>query len=308
MKSRRKDPNEPAGSPYDLAVADDVDGSRLKSAFQTAAFSGWAMALLDLGGSSIALHARLPPPPPGAPNTMVDLYWPEEALVLVVRRDTVELLRANSSPQVGSPTETPPAGPDAGASPRKDEAAKSFGSVAAKDVVNGLPALLRSVCEQGPACSPAVLYVADDAPFSLVRGALRALTAISPAKGRPVVQLRVNDPEAPGTPMRVRIGATNLSGRLAPTVIQRTIRESFDTLRKCYQAGLTRDPNLTGKITTRFVIGRDGRVSQATTTDGTTMPDLQVTECVLSHLRGLRFPAPDGGIVTVVYPILFAPE
>jgi hypothetical protein len=56
------------------------------------------------------------------------------------------------------------------------------------------------------------------------------------------------------------------------------------------------------------MIGRDGGVPQATTTDRTTMPDPKVTECVLSHFRGLRFPAPDGGIVTVVYPLVFAPE
>lgn len=36
-------------------------------------------------------------------------------------------------------------------------------------------------------------------------------------------------------------------------------------------------------------------------------PDPAVTDCVLDAFEGLTFPAPEGGIVTVTYPITFAP-
>jgi hypothetical protein len=106
---------------------------------------------------------------------------------------------------------------------------------------------------------------------------------------------------------RTRIGATTVSGRLPPEVIQRVVREHFTVLRKCYEVGLGRDPNLTGRVVVRFVIGRDGKVS-AVKDGGSDIPDAQVRECVLGAFSALEFPAPEGGIVTVVYPILLAPE
>ena len=37
------------------------------------------------------------------------------------------------------------------------------------------------------------------------------------------------------------------------------------------------------------------------------MPDARVTACTIEAFRKLAFPAPEGGIVTVTYPIMFAP-
>jgi hypothetical protein len=307
MKARRKESKDHSpGSLYHLAVADEVNGAQLKSAFQTAAFSGWVLALLDLGGKSVALHAQLPQRP-DVPRTSFDLPWPKETLVLVIRSDSVELWRANATLRA-EPSSDSQGTPDAQAIPQEEEPAKSVGSVSAENVTSGLPFLLRTVCEQGPDCSPAVLYLADDAPVLLVRGALRALTAVPTRSARYDLQLRSSKPEALGKPLRVRVGATAVPGGLPPVLIQRTMRANFDHLRECYVAGLARDRKLTGKIILRFVIGRDGGVLQASATDGTAMPDAAVIDCVLEQLRSFRFPAPEGGIVTVVYPIVFAPS
>jgi hypothetical protein len=40
---------------------------------------------------------------------------------------------------------------------------------------------------------------------------------------------------------------------------------------------------------------------------GSDLPDPAVTACVTSAFRGLSFPAPENGIVTVIYPIVFTP-
>jgi hypothetical protein len=37
------------------------------------------------------------------------------------------------------------------------------------------------------------------------------------------------------------------------------------------------------------------------------MPDGGVVSCVVRAFYGLSFPQPEGGIVTVVYPIMFSP-
>lgn len=105
---------------------------------------------------------------------------------------------------------------------------------------------------------------------------------------------------------KVRMGATSVSGRLPPEVIQRIVRQNFGRFRMCYEQGLGRNPNLEGRVAVRFVIGRDGAVSNVGN-GGSDLPDSGVVSCVVSAFYGLSFPQPEGGIVTVVYPIMFAP-
>jgi len=81
-------------------------------------------------------------------------------------------------------------------------------------------------------------------------------------------------------------------GRLAPEIIQRVVRRHFRSFRRCYEDGLRNCPNLNGRVTVTFVIERDGRVRRAS---------------VVRRFRSLVFPAPNGGSVTVSYPILFNP-
>ena len=94
--------------------------------------------------------------------------------------------------------------------------------------------------------------------------------------------------------------------RLPPSAIQAVVREHFGVFRRCYELGLARNPALTGLVRTRFVIGRDGKVSNVADA-GSDIPDPEVVDCVLKAFYELVFPVPDGGIVTVVYPIMLAP-
>jgi hypothetical protein len=101
-------------------------------------------------------------------------------------------------------------------------------------------------------------------------------------------------------------GVTHVSGRLPPEVIQRIVRQNYGRFRFCYEQGLTRNPNLEGRVATRFVIGRDGAVSNAQN-GGSDLPDATVVACIVQSFYGLSFPAPEGGIVTVTYPISLQP-
>jgi hypothetical protein len=102
----------------------------------------------------------------------------------------------------------------------------------------------------------------------------------------------------------VRGGAMTVTGRLAPEVIQRVVRQSSNKVRACYQQGLARNPSLEGKVTARFVIDRDGAVTTVGN-GGSDLADQQVVACVLKSFNTLLFPQPEGGIVTVVYPMTF---
>jgi len=105
---------------------------------------------------------------------------------------------------------------------------------------------------------------------------------------------------------RVRMGATSVSGRLPPEVIQRIVRQNFGRFRLCYENGLKKKPDLEGCVFVRFVIAKDGSVSSAGSA-GSDLPDAGVVACVTKAFHGLSFPQPEGGIVTVVYPIMFSP-
>jgi hypothetical protein len=110
----------------------------------------------------------------------------------------------------------------------------------------------------------------------------------------------------PTGPRLTLVGSTNVSGHLPPEVIQRIVRQNYGRFRGCYESGLRGNPNLTGRVTARFIIGRDGAVSNAAN-GGSDLPDSGVVSCVLSQFYGLSFPSPENGIVTVSYPILFTP-
>jgi hypothetical protein len=98
----------------------------------------------------------------------------------------------------------------------------------------------------------------------------------------------------------------SVSGHLPPEAIQRIIRQNFGRFRLCYENGLRVNPTLAGRVTVRFVIGRDGAVSSSAN-GGSDFTDPAVVSCVVRAFYGLSFPQPEGGIVTVTYPIVFSP-
>ncbi len=106
---------------------------------------------------------------------------------------------------------------------------------------------------------------------------------------------------------RIRVGMTSVSGRLPPQVIQRIVRLNFGKLRACYHRALLRKPELQARVVTRFLIGRDGRVAAAQNVNSEPS-DRALTECVTRVFGALQFPEPEGGVITVVYPVLFTPD
>jgi hypothetical protein len=104
----------------------------------------------------------------------------------------------------------------------------------------------------------------------------------------------------------LRQGAVQVNGKLPPEVIQRIARQNFGRFRLCYENGLRTNPNLAGRVQVKFVIGRDGSVSSSGD-GGSDMPDSNVVSCVVRGFGNLSFPQPEGGIVTVVYPIIMNP-
>jgi hypothetical protein len=98
-----------------------------------------------------------------------------------------------------------------------------------------------------------------------------------------------------------------VNGRLPPEAIQRIVRANLGRMRGCYADGLAKDPSLEGRVAVKFVIDREGRVSFASA-EGSSFPSQSVSGCVARAFDALEFPAPEGGIVTVIYPLVFTPS
>ena len=84
------------------------------------------------------------------------------------------------------------------------------------------------------------------------------------------------------------------------------MRQNFGRFRLCYENGLRTNPNLQGRVAVKFVIDRSGAVGM-TADGGSDIPDSGVVQCVVRGFGNLSFPQPEGGMVTVVYPIMFNP-
>jgi hypothetical protein len=116
-----------------------------------------------------------------------------------------------------------------------------------------------------------------------------------------------NDPSpVPGATGKVKSGKPKVTGGLDADVIRRIVRAHFAAIRTCYEDGLRSNPTLSGVVYVRFVIGRDGSVSTATS-DSTDITDQGVLDCISRAFYAFTFPQPEGGIVSVKYPIKLVP-
>jgi TonB family protein len=104
----------------------------------------------------------------------------------------------------------------------------------------------------------------------------------------------------------IRQGKASVSGSLDKDIIRRIIRAHINEVRSCYNAGLTKDPALAGKLVVRFELGADGKVTSAEIVDDQ-LGDATVGACVAKALRRWTFPKSEGGIV-VSYPFEFSPS
>jgi len=91
-----------------------------------------------------------------------------------------------------------------------------------------------------------------------------------------------------------------LHGKLSADVVSDGLKAANEPMLACYQRELVRDAKQRGKVSMRFVIGRDGAVSNVSHGGGSTLRSSQAIGCMLQALYPLKSPPPEAGIVTVV--------
>jgi|GEM_PF-251813 len=108
------------------------------------------------------------------------------------------------------------------------------------------------------------------------------------------------------TPPRVKNGAVVVQGSLDKAVITRVIRAHEAQVRYCYERRLVTTPGLAGKVSLRFTIAADGRVT-AVTVDHDSVKDAALNACLVGRAKTWRFPSHPGAAVVVTWPWLFQP-
>ncbi len=88
---------------------------------------------------------------------------------------------------------------------------------------------------------------------------------------------------------------------LDKSIIQKPIRAKLPAFRACYEKALEKDPKLEGRVSVTFVIGKSGRVREATATG---LP--LVNACMENVMKTIVFPQSPSGNITVNYPFAFA--
>ncbi|MBK8258083.1 MAG: AgmX/PglI C-terminal domain-containing protein [Polyangiaceae bacterium] len=112
------------------------------------------------------------------------------------------------------------------------------------------------------------------------------------------------------------------SGKLPIDAVQRALQAQFPQAQKCYEEGLKRNKKLEGRVLVRLVVGLSGAATEAAAVSGKAaeqadivtpssveapaLADEKVVACVVAAMAAAKFPPPDGGTVSIVYPVTFS--
>jgi TonB family protein len=112
-----------------------------------------------------------------------------------------------------------------------------------------------------------------------------------------------------GRAPRIRSGAAMVKGSLSKEVIRRIVHRHINEVKFCYERQLAQRPDLSGRVSVKFIISGTGAVQMAAVASST-LGDPQVENCIAQAVRRWTFPQPEGGgIVIVTYPfMLTSPE
>jgi TonB family protein len=105
----------------------------------------------------------------------------------------------------------------------------------------------------------------------------------------------------------VRQDKAKVQGKLDGDIIRRIVRAHINEVRSCYNAGLTMNAELEGRVTIDFVIASTGKVGDSKVAKST-LSDDSVGNCIAKAVKRWTFPKPhDGGEVEVSYPFQLSP-
>jgi TonB family protein len=117
----------------------------------------------------------------------------------------------------------------------------------------------------------------------------------------------VSDSPRSGSSSQVKQGKATVTGPLDKDIIRRLVRAHINEVRSCYNAGLSENRKLAGRVVINFVIGRTGKVASSVVAEST-LSDTTVGNCIAKAVKRWTFPKPRGDdSVIVTYPFDLSP-
>jgi hypothetical protein len=104
--------------------------------------------------------------------------------------------------------------------------------------------------------------------------------------------------------VKIATGTAQVMGSIDKELVRRVIQEHASQIRYCYEQQLAINPRLSGKVSIKWIIQGDGSATSCqVVSDGTTLEDGKVHECMMSRIASWQFPKPKGGgIAVITYP------
>jgi TonB family protein len=96
------------------------------------------------------------------------------------------------------------------------------------------------------------------------------------------------------------------SSEVSPKDLARFIQRMKASIQRCYEKELKRDPSLKGRVLVRFNLKPDGRAGNVEVEESTLRSD-GVSSCIITTIRGWKFPFQPSDEVPVSYPFIFSP-
>ena len=298
----RELPAKRLGGALGAALALHLVGMVAFAALGTVA--GVSLAVEDRTREEIFAEARLAPePPPEAPRPEVrprprprpEPTPPTETRTPVPRIVQRHLQRTRAS-NSGSASER--------LASALSEGAASAGSTDLAAVVSNIDAV------RGDARSAAVsvhgaLASLGDHGVNLASHAARDIATVGSAEAtRTLDGVRASGSgRARGRVQGVRALA-NVQGSLSRGEVVEVINRSIGRIQRCYEQALSSEPELSGRVSFAWTIQPNGSVAGVRQAGGS-LGSGRATTCIAGVVRGLRFPRPRGGAVSVTFPFVF---
>lgn len=87
--------------------------------------------------------------------------------------------------------------------------------------------------------------------------------------------------------------------------VMRVVKRHQNEIRFCYESALPQRPELSGKVTARWVISESGDVAMAEVAESS-LNDAGAEACILQRVKRWRFPPTKGGDVVINFPWVFS--
>ena len=104
---------------------------------------------------------------------------------------------------------------------------------------------------------------------------------------------------------KLSIDAPDIQGVLDRSQLERLVSSKSGQLRECYERGLSRNRDLSGKVVVSLIITENGKPASVAI-DQSTLNDRSVERCITGRIAKWIFPKPVGGDTPVRFPFIFS--